>query len=85
MVQWSIDSNMHSFGRWQVANDDDNEEDSNGEVSDNEDDLAFDEYTVSKSESDYEWMYPLLGQCILLGLECLSNFILAGCILLEFT
>ena len=62
------------------------EEDSDGEESDSEGDLAFDEYTVSESESDYEWMYSLLGQCIFIHvvLECLSNFILAGCILLEF-
>ena len=56
------------------------EEDSDGEESDSEGDLAFDEYTVSESESDYEWMYSLLGQCIFIHvvLEVLSNFILTG-------
>ena len=73
---------MYSFGRWQVAEEE--EEDSDGEESDSEGDLAFDEYTVSERESDYEWMYSLLRQCILLVLECLSNFLLAGCIYLEF-
>ena len=68
-----------------LPGDDDDDDDSDGEESDREGDLAFDEYTVSKSESDDEWMYSLLGQRILLALECLSNFILAGCILLEFT
>ena len=96
MVQWSIDSGpliptCIALVDDRLPSDDDDDDDdgddddSDGEESDSEGDLALDEYTVSESEWDDEWIHSSLGQCILLALECLSNFILAGCILLEFT
>ena len=66
-------------------NDDDDDDDDN-DGNDDDNDLARWIYSVRKWE--WWWVIDYFGQCILLvlsSLECLSIFILAGCILLEFT
>ena len=51
----------------------DDDYDNDDEESNNGDDLAFDKYTVSESESANEWIYSLLWKCFLLVPECFSN------------
>ena len=67
---------MHSFGSLHATKDDDDTDD---EESDSEVDLAFEEYTVSESESDNEWIYSLHWKMIVLIPEWLSNTVISLC------
>ena len=68
--------------------DDDDDEDDDNDGNDDDNDMVFDNIQCQKVRVMMSECIPYFGQCILLvlkSLECLSIFIIAGYILLEFT